>query len=68
MHMLLLGLLPQNQEKQHIDLFHNGSLIKHSFVLILISLSSLAVMHKIQKNMLTKMRPVGPININTIEY
>ena len=25
-------------------------------------------MRKIQKNMLTKMRPVGPINIDTIEY
>ena len=35
---------------------------------MLISLSSLAAMRKIQKNMLTKMRPVGPININTIEY
>ena len=51
-----------------IDLFHNGGPIKHSFVLMLISLSSLAAMRKIQKNILNKMRPVGPININTIEY
>ena len=54
---------------QPIDLFYNGGPIKYSLVLILIILSSLAAMRKIQKNMLTKMRPVGPININTIiEY
>ena len=35
---------------------------------MLISLSSLAAMLEIQKNILTKMRPVGPIDINTIEY
>ena len=51
-----------------IDLFHNGGPIKYSFVLMLLGLSSLAAMRKIQKNMLTKMRPIGPININTIEY
>ena len=34
---------------------------------MLISLSSLAAMRKIQKNMLTKMRPVGLIDINTTE-
>ena len=51
-----------------IDLFHNGGPIKYSFVLMLTSLPSLVAMGKIQKNMLPKMRPVGPININTIEY
>ena len=50
-----------------IDLFHNGGPIKYSFVLMLISLPGLVAMGKIQKNMLPKMRPVGPINM-TIEY
>ena len=47
-----------------IDLFHNGGPTKYSFVLMLISLSSVVAMREFQKNMLTKMRPVGPININ----
>ena len=48
-----------------IDLFHNGGQIKYSFVLMLISLSNLAAMCKIQKNFGAEMRPVGLINIDT---
>ena len=48
-----------------IDLFHNGDQMWYSFVLMLISLISLAVMGTIQKNISTKARPVGLININT---
>ena len=51
-----------------IDLFHNGDQIWYSFVLMLISLINLAVMGTIQKNVSTKVRPVGLININTKEY
>ena len=50
-----------------IDLFHNGGQIKHSFVLMLISLSSLATTSKFQKNVCFKMRAVGLINIKTRE-
>jgi len=49
------------------DLLHDCNQIKYSFVLMLISLSNLAVMGKIQKNIQTKERPVGLININTKE-
>ena len=38
-----------------------------SFVLMLISLTNLAAMGKIQKNISTKVRLVGLININTKE-
>ena len=55
------GLTSTEKETSAIDHFHNGSLIKYSFVLMLISLSSLSAMRKIQKNMLTKMRPEGPL-------
>ena len=51
----------------NIDLFHNGDQIKYSFVLMPISLSDLAVIGKIQKNIWTKTRPVGLININAKE-
>ena len=44
---------------QVIDLFHNGGQIKYSFVSILISLSNLAAMSKIQKNFCAEMRPVS---------
>ena len=50
-----------------IDLFHNGGQIKHSSVLTLISLSSLATTSTCQKNFCFKMRAVGLININTKE-
>jgi len=36
--------------KSIIDLFHNGDQIKYSFVLMLISLTNLTAMSKIQKN------------------
>ena len=51
-----------------IDLFHNGDQIKYSFALMLISLSSLAAMGKIQKNIQDKVRSVGLISIKTKEY
>ena len=50
-----------------IDLFHNGGQIKYSFVLMLISLSNLVAMCKIQKNFCAEMRPVSLINIDTKE-
>ena len=50
-----------------IDLFHNGSQVKYSFVLMLISLSSLATTSKFQKNICVKMRAVGLISIKTKE-
>ena len=39
---------------QDIDLFNNGGQIKYSFVLMLISLSSLATTSKFQKNFVSK--------------
>jgi len=48
-----------------IGLFHNGGQIQYSFVLMLISLISLAAMGTIQTNISTKVRPVGLINVNT---
>ena len=50
-----------------IDLFHNGGQIKYSFVLMLINLSNLAAMCKIQKNFGAETRPVSLINIDTKE-
>ena len=50
-----------------IGLFHNGDQIKYSFVLMLISLSSLAMMSKFENNICFKMRAVGLININAKE-
>ena len=47
-----------------IDLFHNGSQIKYSSVLILISLPTTSTF---QKNICFKMRAVGLININATE-
>ena len=52
-------------ENHDIDLFHNGDQIWYSFVLMLMSPISLAAMGRIQKNVSTEERPVGPININT---
>ena len=48
-----------------MDFFHNGGQIKYSFVLMLISLSSLATASKFQTNICFKMRAVGQIYINT---
>ena len=50
-----------------IDLFHNGGRIKYSFVLMLISLTSLATTSKFQKDICFKTRAVGLINIKTKE-
>ena len=50
-----------------IDLFHNGGQIKYSFVLMLISPTSLATKSKFQKNIRFKTRAVGLINIKTKE-
>lgn len=45
-----------------IDLFHIGDrILKHSFLLVQISLSNLAVMRRIQRKIETKVRPVGVI-------
>lgn len=41
--------------------------LKYSFVLMLISLSSLTTTIKFQKNICLRMREVGVININTKE-
>ena len=46
-----------------IGLLHNGGQIKCSFVLMLISLSSLAATSKFQKNFCFKMRAVGLITV-----
>ena len=54
-------------EEIAIDLFHNGGQIKCSFVLMLISLSSLVTTSKFQKNIYFKLRAIGLININTKE-
>ena len=50
-----------------IDLFDNGGQIKYSFILMLISPTSLAAMSKFQKNICFKTRAVGLINIKTKE-
>ena len=50
-----------------INPFHNGSQIKYSSVLILISLSIVATTSKFQKNICFKMRAIGLININATE-
>ena len=59
------SLLIQNTIGRHpIDLFHNGGQIKYLSVLMLISLSSIAMTSKFQKNFCFKMRAVRLININ----
>ena len=63
---------PRKTKKQgliaaSIDLFHNGGQIKYSFVLMLISLTSLVTTSKFQKNICFKTRAVGLINIKTKE-
>ena len=50
-----------------IDFFHNGGQIKYSFVLMLISPTSLVRASKFQKNICFKTRAVGLINIKTKE-
>ena len=52
---------------EHIDFFHNGGQIKYSFVLMLISPTSLVMVSKFQKNICFKTRAVGLINMKTKE-
>ena len=59
-HLKIICTLP-------IVLFHNGGQIKYSFVLMLISPTSLATKSKFQKNIYFKTRAVGLINIKTKE-
>ena len=61
-------MVPISRKNLRIDLFHNGDQIQYSFVLMLISLTNLAAMHKIQKNIWNKVRLVSLININTKEW
>ena len=63
---LRMGKEPQI-EISNIDLFHNGGQIKYSLVLMLISLTSLAMTSKFQKNICFKTKAVGVINIKTEE-
>ena len=51
----------------YTDIFHNGGQIKYSFVLMLISPTSLDTKSKFQKNICFKTRAVGLINIKTKE-
>ena len=47
-----------------IDRFHNANHIYYSFVSMLISrLTNLAAMGEMQKNISTKVRPVGLVNV-----
>lgn len=55
---------PGAHEKQTVDVFHNGDWIQYSSVPMLLCLSNLAVIGKIQTNISTKMRSVGLIDIN----
>ena len=63
---LRMGKEPQI-EISNIDLSHYGGQIKYSFVLMLTSLTSLAMTSKFQKNICFKARAVGAINIKTKE-
>ena len=57
----------RGNQKWPIDFFHNGGQIKYSFVLMLISPTSLVTASKFQKNICFKTRAVGLINIKTKE-
>jgi len=59
------NVLTKKRVGLRIDHFHNGDQIEYSFVLMLKSPISLASLGTIQKNISTKVRPVGLININT---
>ena len=47
-----------------LDLFHRGSQLKYSSVLMLISLSILTLMNKFQRNIYFKVSAVGLSNIS----
>ena len=61
-------MVPISRKNLRKDLFHNGDQIQYSFALMLVSLTNLAAMHKIQKNIWNKVRLVSLININTKEW
>ena len=61
-------MVPISRKNLRKDLFHYGDQIQYSFALMLISLTNLAAMHKIQKNIWNKVRLVSLININTKEW
>ena len=67
--MYLSSVLVVEMNSIIIDLFHNGGQIKYSFVLMLISPTSLATKSKFQKNnfICFKTRAVGLTNIRTKE-
>lgn len=48
-----------------INCFHSGDQIERSFISMITSLFNPAAMGKIQKNIKTKVRPVGLINTET---
>ena len=62
--LAILALLPSANS---IDLFHNDGQIKYSFVLMLISPTSLSTKSKFQKNICFKTRAGGLINIKAKE-
>ena len=74
MHMYLVFIRvqglprPTNSSSTCMDLFHNGGQMKYSFVLMLISPTSLATASKFQNNTCFKTRAVGLINIKTKEF
>ena len=61
--IVIYNLYPISSSCNPIELFHNGGQITYSFVLMLISLTSLATTSKFQKNICFKTRAVGLINI-----
>ena len=63
-HFLWGGKIKDCGHEVVIDLFHNGDQIQYSFVSMLMSLSSLAPMGKLENKIYTKMRRVGLINIH----
>ena len=65
--IVIYNLYPISSSCNPIELFHNGGQIKYSFVLMLISLTSLATTSKFQKNICFKTRAVGLINIKAKE-
>ena len=67
--MRVQGLLRStNSSSTCMDLFHNGGQIKYSFVLMLISPTSLVTTSKFQNNICFKTRAEGLINIKTNEF
>ena len=63
-HFLWGGKIKDRGHEVVIDLFHDGDQIQYSIVSMLMSLSSLAPMGKLENKIYTKMRRVGLINIH----